>query len=205
MRLSSDQVQSIRRLVESSGIAIASLRDDVLDHLCCVVEIKMQRGKSFETAINDAVTELAPNGLEELQRETVFLLNSTKIIHMKKFMYLVGLLSAMSFVAGWAFGILHLPGALELSAYGFLGFSFGFMPLYAIDYYKTSIQRALSEKLKFAMGLLSSILMAASVVFKILHLPVLPTFFLIAATVLFVFGFLPFLFFGLYKKSVAQG
>jgi len=205
MRLSRNQVQGIRTLVESSGIAIASLRDDVIDHLCCVVEIKMERGRSLETAIQEAVEELAPNGLEELQRETVYLLNSTKIIHMKKFMYLVGLLSAMSFVAGWAFGILHLPGALELSAYGFLGFSFGFMPLYAIDYYKTNIQRALSEKMKFAMGLFSSILMAASVVFKILHLPVLPTFFLISATILFVFGFLPFLFFGLYKKSVAKG
>ena len=203
MRLTADQVNAVRAHVERSGLTMEALKTDVLDHLCCVVEVKLDRGRTFEIGLKEALVELAPNGLKDLENETVFLLNSTKIILMKKLMYTIGALSSMSFVAGWAFGILHLPGAFELSAYGFLGFSLLFMPLYAIDYYKTSIQRALSEKLRFILGLLSAVMMAASVIFKMLHLPLLPTFFLITGTATFVLGFLPFLFFGMYRKSIS--
>ncbi|MBL7852212.1 MAG: hypothetical protein JNN04_15015 [Cyclobacteriaceae bacterium] len=203
MKLSEEQVRLIRSRVGSSKISIDTLREDVVDHICCVVEVKLDRGRTFEDALKEAVDELAPDGLDEIQNETLFLLNSDKIILMKKLMYSIGALSSMSFVAGWAFGILHLPGAFELSVYGFLGFSFLFMPLYAMNYYKTRIHRALSEKWKFILGLSSGLLMGASLVFKLLHLSLLPTFFLISASVVFVFGFLPFLFFGLYKKSVS--
>ena len=122
---------------------------------------------------------------------------------MKKLMYTIGALSSMSFVAGWAFGMLHLPGAFELSTYGFLGFALVFMPLHAIDYQKTSKQRVLLEKLSFFLGLASALLMSASIIFKMLQLSILPTFFLIAGSTVFIFGFLPFVFFGLYKKSVS--
>lgn len=203
MKLTPDQLQQVRRRVEADGITIETLKEDVIDHLCCVIEVKMERSRSFEAGLKEAIDELAPDGLNVLEFETVFLLNSNRIILMKKLMYSIGALSSMSFVAGWAFGILHLPGAFELSAYGFLGFALLFMPLYAIDYYKTSIQRALSEKLRFFLGLLSAVMMAASVIFKMLHLPLLPTFFLIVGTATFVVGFLPFLFFGMYRKSIS--
>jgi len=185
------------------GLRLDTLKEDVIDHLCCVIEVKMERKRSFEIGLEEAIEELAPEGLGQLQFETVFLLNSNKIIVMKKVMYTIGALSSMSFVAGWAFGVIHLPGAYELSIYGFLGFAFLFMPLYAIDYVKTDIQRALNEKWKFALGLFSAVLIGSSIICKLLHLAVLPTFFLIAGTAVFVFGFLPFLFFGMFKKSVS--
>ena len=76
MKLSPDEVAIVRRQVDQSSISIDSLRDDVLDHLCCVVEIKIERGEIFDTALQEALRELAPDGLNEIQRETVFLLNS---------------------------------------------------------------------------------------------------------------------------------
>src|SRR5688572_300979 len=100
MKLSPEQVNIIRELVEKGGIKFELLKEDVIDHLCCVVESELDRKKSFEVAVQEAVAELAPDGLEEIQRETVFLLNSTKIIRMKKIMYGIGLLSAISFVLG---------------------------------------------------------------------------------------------------------
>ncbi len=83
MKLSVEQVAVIRKQVEQSGIVNETLRDDVLDHLCCVVEIKLSKGKDFNLAFQEASLELAPEGLVEIQRETVFLLNSFKIIRMK--------------------------------------------------------------------------------------------------------------------------
>ena len=121
---------------------------------------------------------------------------------MKKVMYVIGLLSAMAFVAGWSFRILHLPGAEELLGYGFLGFVFIFLPMIAIDYFKVKIHRALSEKLKFWLGFSSGIILAISTIFKFLHLQGTSLLFVIGMG-LFIFGFLPFLFFTMYKKSIA--
>ena len=202
MRLSSEQIAIIRKHVEASTISTDSLKDDVIDHLCCVVEIKMERGGVFDMALREALHELAPDGLNEIQRETVFLLNSTKIIFMKKIMYGIGLLSAMSFVLGWAFGMIHLPGAVELSIYGFMAFVFIFLPMLAIDRYKVNIRWALSDKLKFGLGFVSGFIVAISVFFKLMHLPGAEEL-LIMGTGIFVFGFLPFLFFTMYKKSIS--
>lgn len=202
MKLSSGQVAIVKNIIDKSDITIDTLRDDLLDHLCCVVEIEITRGKDFDTALKGALTELAPEGLKKIQHETLFLLNSTKIILMKEVMYSIGLLSAMSFVLGWLFGILHMPGATPLSIYGFLVFAFVFVPLLAIDRYKTNIRWVLSEKLKFALGLVSGLIVATSILFKVMHLPGAEGL-MILGTGLFVFGFLPFLFFRLYKKSVS--
>jgi hypothetical protein len=202
MKLSPGQVNIIRELVEKGGIKFELLKEDVIDHLCCVVESEVDRAKTFEIALQEAIIDLAPDGLEEIQRETVFLLNSTKIIRMKKIMYGIGLLSAISFVLGWAFGILHLPGAKELSINGFLGFVFVFVPLLAIDRFKSNIRWLLSDKLKFILGTLSALLIAAAMLFKIMHLPGADELFF-AGAVLLAFGFLPFLFFTMYKKSIS--
>lgn len=202
MKLSNDQINTIKTTIGQNGIVNELLRDDVLDHLCCVIEIKIERGVKFELALQEALYELAPHGLIEIQRETVFLLNLTKIILMKRFMYFIGLVSAMAFVLGWTFGMMHWPGARELSIGGFLGFTFIFIPLNTIDYFKTKIHRVLSEKLRLVMGIASAMIMASAIVFKLLHLAGADIL-LLSAAFLFTFGFLPFLFFTMYKKSVS--
>lgn len=202
MKVTAEQVAIIKMHVERSGIVNETLKDDVLDHLCCVVEIKISKGKNFDLALQEAMYELAPEGLIEIQRETVFLLNSTKIIRMKKITYSIGLLSAMTFVLGWCFGMLHWLGARELSIAGFLGFIFIYVPLLAVDRYKSNIRWLLSDKLKFILGAISGLILAFAIAFKILHLPGADQL-LLSGTGLFVFGFLPFLFFTMYKKSIS--
>ena len=201
MKLSSEQIGVIRQQVDQSDITIASLKDDVLDHLCCVVEILMDRGKDFDAAVQEALHDLAPEGLDEIQHETMFLLNSTKIILMKKVTYAIGLLASMSFVLGWAFGILHYPGSRELSIGGFLAFVFLFIPLLVIDRFKHKIRWTLTEKLRLIVGGISGIMLTVALGFKILHLPGADEL-LLMGSLLFVFGFLPFQFFTLYKESI---
>lgn len=202
MKLAIEEVDHIRSVIDKSSITIDTLRDDLLDHLCCVTEINMTRGENFETALRKAVNELAPDGLDEIQRETVFLLNSTKIILMKKVTYGIGLFATMSFVLGWTFGILQWLGARELSIGGFLAFVFLYIPLLMIDRFKHKIRWTLSEKLKFIVGGISGIVMTTALGFKIMHMPGADQLLLIG-TVLFVFGFLPSMFFTMYRKSVS--
>lgn len=70
MNLSVDQVSRIQFEVDRNNITIATLRDDLIDHLCCVVEGKMKNGKSFEISFTEALNELAPEGLHSIQDET---------------------------------------------------------------------------------------------------------------------------------------
>src|SRR5690606_9873173 len=185
-----------------SAITIQTLKDDILDHLCCVTEYKIERGKQFEAAFSEALDEFAPNGLDRIQRETMFLLNSTKIIRMKRIIYTIGLLSAIAISLGWLLPVLHWPGGNDMFNYGFLGFLLLFVPMLAIDRYKVYLGQALSEKLRIILGALSAVMTGLSLVFKLLHLQG-ADYLLLGGMMIFTFGFLPFLFFRMYKKSIS--
>jgi hypothetical protein len=204
MKITSGQIDGIRTLITKGGITTATLQDDVLDHLCCVIEYKMKLGNSYDTALAAALEELAPDGLDEIQHETHFLLNSKRILFMKTITYILGLLFTMAFLTGWLFGFLHLPGAMELSVGGFTGFALIFVPLLAFDYFKVRIQRAMSEKAMVWAGAASVITIGVSGIFKILHLAG-ASWVLFIGSVSFIAIFLPLLFFKLYRRSVANG
>lgn len=202
MKVSPEQVAHIKEVIGQSEITIDTLKDDLLDHLCCVVEAKMTTGGGFEISLQEALDELAPDGLDAIQRETIFLLNSTKIMFMKKIMYAIGLITSISMTMGLTLKLLHLPGAEELFTYGFVGFLFLFLPMLAIDRYKHNLTRSLSEKLRIGLGYLSAFLLVFSIAFKIFHLTG-ANLLLLSGMCIFSFGFLPFLFFNMYKKSVS--
>jgi len=170
MKLSADQVERIRSVVDNSGIRIEALRDDVLDHLCCVVELALTEEKSFDESLERAVAELAPDGLHELEKETVYLLNSTKIVLMKKIMYSIGFLGAFALTMGVTFKWLHWPGGDELFMIGFLVLTLLYAPLAAIDRYKVSISKAISEKLRITIGLVSAMSIGVGGLLKVMGL-----------------------------------
>jgi hypothetical protein len=202
MKLSGEQIKVIRLMLDQSRIDIQTLKDDLLDHLCCVVENKIERGKTFDTALTEALIELAPNGLEEIQRTTFYLLNSNKILLMKKVMYLIGLITTVGMSIGWTFRILNWQGGSELLTYGFLGFVFLFIPMVVINYFKMNIRSALSEKIRIILGLTSGVIVGLAIAFKFLDVQGADQL-LLGGALLFSFGFLPFLFFSMYKKAIS--
>ena len=202
MKLSSEQIVRIHEVIEQSSITIETLKDDLLDHLCCVVEVKMTNGSEFEISLKEALNELAPDGLNTIQRETIFLLNSNKIIFMKKIMYSIGLITSIAMTMGILAKLLHWPGADELFIYGFVGFLLLFLPMFAIDRYKHTLSKSLSEKLRLGLGYLSAVLLLFSILFKLFHLEG-ANLLLLSGMCVFSFGFLPFLFFNMYKKSLS--
>lgn len=202
MNLSAEQVAIIEERIDQGQISIRTLRDDLLDHLCCAVESKLVLGKTFEEAVPEAFHELAPGGLEEIEEETVFLLNATKIILMKKVIYGIGLASTIGMSLGLMFKFMRWPGADELITYGFLGFALLFLPMVFVDHFKVKLQPSWPEKLRIMSGILSAVATALSVTFKLFSFPH-ADFLLLAGAMLFSFGFLPFQFFALYKRSVS--
>jgi hypothetical protein len=207
MRLSEDQVNVIRSRL-ACDIQLQSLQEDLLDHLCCVLEHDDHVAHDkvtlhFEKRLSEAINELAPHGLQGLENETLFLINHRKLIQMKRLMYLIGLGSSISLGMGLCFKLLGWLGGNELLIYGFLSFTLLFLPMLTIDRFRLKIQKSLSDKLRFALGSVSALIGGVAVLFKILHLQGADYLLLIAAVV-FSFGFLPFLFFTNYRKAVER-
>ncbi|MCK8522017.1 hypothetical protein M0D21_10590 [Aquimarina sp. D1M17] len=202
MRLNEEQLYSIQHFVDSQGLKHKDLRDDILDHLCCAVDSELRRGKPFKQSFDEAIKELAPNGLIDLERKTFFLLNYKRIIMMKKLMYLIGFIGSFSLTIGVTFKLLLYPGANLFFMIGFITLLLVFVPMLTFDMYKVTIARAFSERLKIILGCVAAIITGFAGVFKLLELQGV-SILLLAGAFVFAVGFLPFLFFTMYKKSIA--
>ncbi|WKV11311.1 hypothetical protein [Marivirga harenae] len=201
--ITDQQFDFISQKIKKSGISSPEVQEDLIDHFCCLIEIEMQKGEAFDDAYLKAFEQTTPNGFEEIQNETIYLLNHKKIILMKQITYIMGYLFALSITFGAFFKILHLPGATVLLFSGLMGLSFIFLPLILINKFKDKVLKVMSEKLKWIFGTLSLMLLFVGGTFKILHLQ--------GAAVIFGLGmlsfgllFLPFLFFRMYKSSQVE-
>ncbi|MEM6628543.1 MAG: hypothetical protein AAF694_02675 [Bacteroidota bacterium] len=202
MKLSEEQEEIVRKYVEEYNLKLRTLSDDIIDHLCCVLESELGKGKSFDQVLHDAITELAPQGIIDLQRKTFYLLNSKRIIVMKKLTYLTGFTGSISLTSGAAFKLLHLPGADQLFMLGYIVFLLIFVPLLAVDRSQASTTKSQSERWKIILGLTSSIMLGVAGVFKLAHFQGAHLL-LMSGIIIFAMGFLPFLFFTMYKRSVS--
>jgi len=202
VRLSNNQIEIIRAQIARS-IHLQSLQDDVVDHVCCMLEGEAALEGEFEEAVYTAVNNLAPYGLRQLQRDTLLLLNH-KYIVMKKLLYVLGLVTAITASMGITFKLLHLKGADFLLTYGLLAFTLLYVPLQVVVWYQSNPNTRPSEKLKILFGLLSAVLTGGAVVLRLFHISgqAIENLFLVGAVV-FSFGFLPIQFFNLYKRAVA--
>ena len=201
MQLTNEQVDVIQEYINRSSIEIQSLKDDLLDHFCCATEMYMADELSFEEAYQKAQLLTAPDGLNQIQQETIFLLNYNKIIFMKRLAYLTGFIFSLAWLTGVYFKLMHWPMANILLFGGMSGVSFIFIPLLLINRFKGDLHAVLSEKLKWFFGALGLISFAVASWMKLAHLAGAN----IAVGISFVilgFGYLPFLFFRMYKKSL---
>ncbi len=189
--------------IESSGIRSQALKDDLIDHFCCLVEMFMAKGNDFERSLALAYEQTAPNGLDEIQKETIFLLNYSKIMFTKRLIYVSGYLFSILWITGALFKILHLQGAGFLLGVGGIGLALIFFPLLFLSRYKFWVREVLSERLKWIIGSISIMLLVIAISMKMLQL-MGAAFMLGASFLVFGFGFLPFLFFKMYHRSLNE-
>ncbi|HYC84888.1 MAG TPA: hypothetical protein VEB86_06685 [Chryseosolibacter sp.] len=172
----------------------------LLDHLCTSIEERKRAGTAFERALPEALEELAPDGFQKIELETMMLLQSNLPI-MKKFLYLSGLVTTMTLTLGMTFRLLHWPGGSELFNFGFLGFTLIFLPAVGFNNYRKKVTRSSYEKLRLFAGEASAVVTGSAVLLKVLALP--GDILLLVGAGIFTFAFLPLLFFTMYKKSLA--
>jgi len=200
MKLTNEQEEIVRQYVEAQELKLKTLNEDIIDHICCVLESELRKGKSFDKTLHNAIVELAPNGLLDLERQTFFLLNHKRIIIMKKLLFIISCLISTTVGLGFIAKLLHLPGAGELLTTSYV-LILVLVPLFAFERYKVAIAKALPEKLTVIFGATALMLYFIGGLVKIIHTPG-AGFFLGLATASFFIA-LPLLFFTMYKRSVS--
>ncbi|WP_197901595.1 hypothetical protein [Rhodocytophaga rosea] len=200
--ITDQQFEFIKAEIDKSSLSVEQVKEDLLDHFCCTIETYLMEGLSFEAAYQKTFLQVCPGGLNEISYELFIALNFNRMISMQKLKYSLGLLLSVCISIGSLFKAMEWPGANYLLWFGLTGLVVLFLPLLAYDTYKQK-DKSVIEKIKDALGFASATVLGTGIMLKIGHLTgggIL----LVGGTMLFTFGFLPFLFLILYKKAIHQ-
>ncbi len=180
-------IDVIRKDIINRGLTYEPLIDDIVDHLCCMVEEKMEEGNSFKKSYREAINSIGENRLPEIQHQTLILLNK-KHQKMKKLTYFLGLAAAVILLFGAVSKYMHWPGAgIELTL-GLLVIILGFLPLYFIVTYREQPEK--KNIIYPITGYITIAVLLIGAVFKIQHWPAAGTVTNIGLAILII-GFVP--------------
>lgn len=199
--LTDQKVEYITRVINSSKIESIEMREDLIDHFCCAIEEEMNKGLSFEQSYDKAYQNICPDGFDEIQQETVYLLTFKNLKAMKRLMYFSGYLALIGITTTLFLRLsdVHYGGITFLLTAAILIFIF--LPSLFMNLYKRELTKSISEKLKYIFGFIGIELLLLFAIFRMNHWPWSTSIFL-AAIVIINFAFFPFLFFKMYRKSV---
>ena len=113
MILNDLQTSRVRQILKNYNIESKSIRNDLLDHLCCMVEELMEVGTGFDDALNSVLNQFHADDIKSVEYETLKILNMEK-----KFSNRISLLTTIPFgLFGlyWIFSnsALNVPGVIE--------------------------------------------------------------------------------------------
>ncbi len=149
------------------GITRISLQQDLLDHVCCIIEQSLEDNGDFEGCYHTAIATFYKERLGEIETETLLLLTFKHYYAMKKIMIVSGALSVAAFITGSFFKLMHWPFAAVLLFLGILSFCFLFLPLMLV--LKIREETPVREKVIFSLATLLCITYFMSMLFKVQH------------------------------------
>ena len=190
-----DNYERIKADLVRLGLTYDRLLDDLLDHICCMVEENMEEGEDFESSYSHVLGSIGENRLSEIQHQTLLNLDK-KFQRMKKFTYVFGLSTAALTIIGSLFKRMHWPGAGIMITVGLASIVLVFLPLYFITSYREQAER--KNPVYPIVGYLTLALLLAAASFKVMHWP--GAGYLIYASI----GFLLIAFVPLYVVNVFQ-
>ena len=166
--LTEQNIREIEVLVEARGVEMKELSYDLVDHICCMIEEKMESGKSYTSALEESMASFGKKGIRQIQEETTFLLTKN-ILAMRKTMHITGITAAILLLLGSIFKIQHWPGAGVMYVLGAASLCFLFMPLFLAVRIKEKPGKL--STISNIIGILGAIALCCGILFKIMHWP----------------------------------
>jgi hypothetical protein len=166
--LTQNQIQLIEERVVSAGVNYSHLQYDLIDHICCDVETRMQKGQDFSSAYAEVSQAIGIKGLKRIQEDTLMLIDKNYRM-MKKSMKIIGFLALALMSVSALFKIFHLPGAGILLVLSFIATVFLFYPSALYVMYKEVNQK--KQAFLYVAAFLFGAAFMLGVLFKVMHFP----------------------------------
>lgn len=163
-----DNLDRIRSDLVRRGLTYDPLMDDLLDHVCCLVEEGMNEGGDFESTYSHVLDSIGEKSLHEIQHRTLLNLDR-KFQNMKKYTYIIGLSAALLSLVAALFKKLHWPGAGVLIALAVLVIVGVFLPMYFIVNHREQSEK--KNPVYAIVGYFTLAVLIVSILFKIMHWP----------------------------------
>lgn len=74
-KLSKNEIDFIKDDVKKSEITFSHLEEELIDHLCCMVEELVNDGCTFEVAVEAMRKDVGMDSLKSIEIETIILIN----------------------------------------------------------------------------------------------------------------------------------
>jgi len=167
-KLSRNEIDTIKDDVKKSEITFSHLEEELIDHLCCMVEDLVNDGCSFEKAFDIVKKDVGLNSLKSIEVQTIILINK-KFNAMKKTLKISGIIGLSAISISFFMKIMHLPGYGLLVMLGFGSLLFAYLPALWLTLKKEKIQK---RKINLSyIGIFAAFTLLLSVLFTIQHWP----------------------------------
>jgi len=167
-KLSRNEIEYIKKDVEKSELSVTHLEEELIDHLCCVVEEYISEGYTFEKALARVRNEVGIETLKEIEIQTVLSINK-KLYAMKNTIKISGIIGLTAIVISSLFKVMHWPGAAILLTFGFVTFMLAYLPALALTLKKEKI---LKSKMQLSyVGIATAFILLLSLLFSIMQWP----------------------------------
>jgi hypothetical protein len=195
--LSQQQISYISDDIRHKGIGMDSLHDDLLDHVCCLLEERLTDDTDFEKKYHEIIRTFYREHLWEIEEETYLLITLKNYHTMKKITIISGLLSALILATGILFKFMFWPGAIFFIFLGITLSSLIFLPLLLVT--KVKHAESTRDKIVTSTGLIIAIIISMHILFKVFYWPGANLLFHTGAA-LFLLTFIPAFFYAGYKR-----
>lgn len=201
-QLNEQQIDIICGRLQKEGVTNRKLEQELLDHFCCYIEERMDRGADFEKAYEEATIAISPSGIKEIEFELYFIMDFNKQLSMKRFIFSAGFSAAFLLSTGLMFKTMHWPGAGIIL---FAGFATLLLTALATVLHLARFLRSRSMSFWFrsVTGLAAIFLISLGFVFRTFHLPGANVMYGLG-TIILNFVFLPVFFYHLYKHGFVK-
>lgn len=167
--LSNEQIDFILNDISARGVKMDSLQQDLLDHICCIIEHNLEENGDFENFYQSTIKTFYKEKLAEIEEETKSLIDNKHFYTMKKAMIMSGGFSTVVLTAGIILKFLHLPGAGISLVVGITTLSLIFLPL--MFTLKIKEKQGTRDKMLIGLGTLIGMLFCMATMFKLMHWP----------------------------------
>ena len=157
------QRNGIRERLIQAGLTFRPLQEEMLDHICCDVEERMNAGLRFEDALNETLQDLPPDHFRTIQNDTMETINKRFVL--SRALSYAGL--ATLFIS-LSFKVLHLQYSGELLIVSFALIAAALVSGSVSGIYFNRGKRGAVTMLAIVGG---TIVVLIGYAFRILHLP----------------------------------